>query len=210
MSVTTEGKHQVSANAVTRSQRAWARIAGLMYWLVLLADLTGMQLHSPIGRWLMLAGSLLTVPLAFGLYYAVRPAGKSLAASALWLRLLEAALGVLSVATGFAVLHSELVSSNFERRVLDVAGWNDATAFGAFVFTIGSTIFFYLFVKSAYIPKLLAWLGLLSSIIAMSACLMHFAQPSFAAMSMYAWIPMLLAETSTGAWLLVKSVQEPR
>jgi hypothetical protein len=181
-----------------------------MYWIVLLVDLTGLQLHSTAGRWLMFAGSLLTVPLAFGLYYALRPAGQALARGALWVRLLEAALGLLSTATGFAVIESGLSGSSFGWAVLNFAHWSDATAFGSFVFTIGSTIFFYLFVKSGYIPRVLAWLGLLASVIAMAACLVHFARPSFPAMAMYAWIPMLLAETSTGSWLLVKSVQEPR
>jgi hypothetical protein len=91
--------------------------------------------------------------------------------------------------------------------VLDLGHWNDATAFGAFVFTIGSTIFFYVFIKSRYIPRVLAWGGLVASVIAMGACIAHFSRPSFSAMTMYAWVPMLLAEMSTGLWLLVKSVE---
>jgi hypothetical protein len=35
----------------------------------------------------------------------------------------------------------------------------------------------------------------------------HLLRPSFPAMTMYLWIPMLLAETSTGLWLLIKSVK---
>ena len=164
--VTSEGPGHITADGVARSQRAWARIAGLMYWSVLRADLTGLQLHSSVGRWLMFAGSLLTVPLAFGLYYALRPAGQALASGGLWFRLLEAALGLLSAATGFAIAESGLIGSSFGRAVLKFVHWNDGTAFGAFVFTIGSTIF-YLFVKSGYIPPVFAWLGLLASVIAM-------------------------------------------
>jgi hypothetical protein len=209
MSMISQSPRQIIAGHDIRSQRAWARIAGLMYWMVLLVDLTGLQLHALVGRWLMLSGSLLTVPLAFGLYYAVRPAGEVLARGALGFRLLEAGLGLVSTAAGFGALRSEFVGSSFGTAVLQFAHWNDATALGAFVFTIGSTIFFYLFVKSGYIPQALAWLGLLASVIAMAACLMHFARSSFPAMTMYAWIPMLLAETSTGTWLLVKSVKQP-
>ena len=209
MSVISAAPRHITGEGVARSQQAWARIAGLMYWMVLLVDLTGLQLHATAGRWLMFVGSLLTVPLAFGLYYALRPVGQALAAGALSFRLLEAALGLLSTAAGFAVIESRLVQASFGRAVLNLVHWSGATAFGAFVFTIGSTIFFYLFVKSGYIHRVLAWLGLLASAIAMTACLVHFARPSFPAMAMYAWLPMLLAETSTGAWLLVKSVQEP-
>ena len=210
MAVISGGPRHITVEGVTRSQRAWARIAGLMYWLVLLVDLTGLQLHSSLGRWLTFLGSLLTVPLAFGLYYALRPVGQALATGGLWFRLLEAVLGLLSTAAGFAVLESALAGSSFGRVVLNFVHWNDATAFGAFVFTVGSTIFFYLFVKSGYIPRVLSWLGLLASVIAMTACLVHFARPSFPAMAMYGWIPMLLAEISTGSWLLAKSVREPR
>ena len=67
-----------------RSQRTWARIAGLMYWLVLVVDLGGTQLHSgTASRSLLLAGSVLTIPLALGLYYALRPVQSVLALSAL-------------------------------------------------------------------------------------------------------------------------------
>jgi hypothetical protein len=44
----------------------------------------------------------------------------------------------------------------------------------------------------------------------MSACLGHLVRPSFSSMAMGAWIPMLLAETSTGLWLLIKSVKAPQ
>ena len=83
-------------------QRTCARMAGLLYWVVLIMDLIGMQIHSPAGRSLLLAGSLFTVPLAFGLYYAVRPQQPLLAASAFFCRLLEATLGMVSVIAGYA------------------------------------------------------------------------------------------------------------
>jgi hypothetical protein len=34
----------------------------------------------------------------------------------------------------------------------------------------------------------------------------HLIWPPFSAMNMAAWIPMLLAEISTGCWLLIRSV----
>ncbi len=191
-----------------RSQRAWARIAGLMYWLVLILDLSGMQLRSPtVSRSLLLAGSVFTIPLALGLYYALRPVQGALAASALSFRLGEAALGILSTVVGFAGVRSRLDRLSLGERLLDLAKWDDRTAFAAFVFTLGSTIFFFLFVKSHYIPRILAWLGLLASVLAFSACLSHLLRPAFHAMTMYSWLPLLLAETSTGLWLLIKSVK---
>ena len=195
----------MTTDPAVRSQRAWARIAGLMYWIVPVTDLTGMQLHSTaMGRSLTLAGSLFTVPLALGLYYAVRPVQTALA---LCFRILEAALGFISTVAGFTVVRTQLADSSLGTSLLHLAHWDNKTAFAAFVFTIGSTIFFSLFVKSGYISRVLAWWGLFASVVAMAACLMHLLQPSFPAMTMYAWIPMLLAETSTGLWLLIKSVK---
>jgi len=198
----------MATNDTVRSQRAWARIAGLMYWAVLIVDLTGMQLRSPAAsRSLMLAGSLLTIPLALGLYFAVSPVQNTLAGSALGFRLAEAVLGLISTMAGFEGVKTALSRSVFGTTLLNVAQWDNATAFGAFVFTIGSTIFFYLFAKSGYIPRVLSWWGLFASVVAMAACLTHLLRPAFPAMTMYAWLPMLLAETSTGLWLLIKSVE---
>ena len=63
-------------------------------WVVLVVDLTGLQLRSPAGsRSLMLAGSSLTVPLALGLHFTVSPVHHALALTALGFRLTEAVLG---------------------------------------------------------------------------------------------------------------------
>lgn len=189
------------------AQRIWARVAGLMYWVVLVVDLTGMQIHSPAGHSMLLAGSLFTIPLAFGLYYALRPQQPLVAGAALLCRLLEAALGMVSVMAEYAGIQAQVSGTRFGNIFLHLAEWNDSTNFAAFVFTIGSTIFFYLFVKSGYIPRILAWWGLFASLLALSACLAHLLRPAFPSMTMYAWAPMLLAETSTGLWLLLKSVK---
>ncbi len=190
-----------------RSQRGWARVAGLMYWAVLVVDLTGLQLHSAVmSNSLMLAGSLFTVPLALGLYYALKPVQIALAASALGFRLVEAAMGVLSTVLAFPGVQARMTSAGFGALLLRLAAWDHAASFSAFSFTVGSTIFFALFVKSGYIPRILAWWGLFASLVALAACLTHLLRPAFPAMTMYAWIPMLLAETSTGLWLLFQSV----
>ena len=197
----------MSIGQTAGSQRAWARVAGAMYWLVLVADMTGMQVHrGSLRSWLMLAGSVLTVPLALGLYYAVRPVQPRVAGAALGLRLLEATLGCLSVAVGFPAVQAAISGTSSGEVLLRLARWDDATALGAFVFTLGSTLFFALFVRSGYIPRVLAWWGLFASVVALGACSIHLVRPDFPAMTMGAWIPALLAETSTGLWLLIRSV----
>lgn len=84
------------SDRVQESRRRWARLAGLMYLLVLVVDLTGMQFpRAPLGRSLILTGSLLTVPLALGLYCTLRMFQPNTARLALACRLIEAATGIL-------------------------------------------------------------------------------------------------------------------
>jgi Domain of unknown function (DUF4386) len=191
-----------------RLQRGWARVAGVMYLVVLVVDITGMQMRSPVvGRSLVTGGSLLAAVLALGLYFAVRPVQPALAATALCFRLLEATLGFTSSVVGFDGLQAKLSGFSVGEAIVRIAHWDNETQFAAFVFTIGSTIFFYLFLKSRYIPRALAWFGLLASVVAFGACLTHLVRPAVPAMTMYPWIPMLAAEILTGLWLAIKSVK---
>ena len=97
-------------------RRAWARIAGLMYWLVFIFDFTGMNLgDTPAGHWLSLAGGLLTIPLAYGLYAAVAPVQKTVAIAAFGFRLAEIALSLTSVAAAFPLVRSAWAGSPFLR-----------------------------------------------------------------------------------------------
>jgi len=184
-------------------RRTCARIAGLMYWLVFVFDFSGMSLgNTPTAHWLSLAGGLLTIPLAYGLYAAVAPVQKTVARIAFGFRLVEIVLTLTSVAAAFQAIRSAWPDSFFMR----VAQWDDSTAFAAFVFTIGSTLFFLLFLRSRIIPAPLSALGVFASIVALGACFAHLVRPSFPAFTMWAWIPIMLAELVTGAWLMIRSV----
>ena len=195
------------SDRVQDSRRMWARLAGLMYLLVLVVDLTGMQFpRAPLGRSLTLTGSLLTVPLALGLYCTLRMFQPNTARLALACRLIEAATGILGTMAGFRIVWTSLAASHLGTAILQFVAWNKATNFGALIFTIGSTLFFFVFLQSASIPRFLSWLGLVASLIAFAACAAHLIRPQFPAMSVAAWIPMLLAEVSTGGWLLIRAV----
>jgi len=66
-----------------------------MYLLVLMVDLTGMQMpHSAIGRTLTLLGSLLTIPLALGLYFTLKVFQPVASGVALACRFMEAIVGM--------------------------------------------------------------------------------------------------------------------
>lgn len=189
-------------------RRAWARIAGLMFWLVFLFDFAGMRYSaSATGHWLSLIGGLLTIPLALGLWAAVAPVHSGWANAAVGFRLFEIALTLLSVLAGFPAVRFAWSGSAIGAGFLQLAQWGDSTSFAAFVFTMGSTIFFALFLYGRLIPRILSSLGVFASVLAWLACLVHLLRPPFPVMTMWAWIPMILAETSTGVWLLFKAVR---
>jgi hypothetical protein len=191
------------------SRRAWARLAGLMYLLVLVVDLTGMQIPRPLlGKSLMLTGSLLTVPLALGLYFTLKVFQPITSGIALACRLMEALVGTIATLASFESVRTAFGGTHSGRAALELIEWNKGTSFGAFVFAIGSTLFFIVFLRSASIPRTLSWLGLVASLVALAACTTHLVWPSFPAMNAPAWIPMLVAEISTGCWLLFRPIRD--
>jgi hypothetical protein len=188
-------------------RRAWARIAGLMYWLVFVFDFAGMTRGgTSVGHWLSLVGGLLTILLAYGLYAALAPVQRTVAMSALGFRIAEIVLTLMSVIAGFPAIRSAWAGSSFLR----LAHWGNATGFAAFVFTIGSTLFFLLFFRSRMIPPALSVFGIFASLVAFAGCLAHLIRPAFQAMTMWVWIPMIPAELITGAWLAIRSVSYAR
>ena len=175
----------------------------------------GSELLYRIGLSSLLIGGLCTVFLAMGLYGAVKPIDNNLALLALIFRLVEATLfGVVSLLSFTALklyvdadyMHafdanqlSVLVNL---RSVATSAGFNIAAIF----FSIGSILFFYLFFKSTYIPKLLSGLGLFGSVLVPIVCFGSLISPQHAKMLALGWIPVGLAEILVGFWLLIKGV----
>jgi hypothetical protein len=198
----------MTLNRDCQSRRLWARVAGLAYLLVLGVDLAGLQLsHQLLGKSLMLAGSLLVVPLALGLYFTLKVFQPVTSAMALACRLAEVLIGLVAAAVRFETVRSAFAGTHLRSVILEFLDWNTAVSLDALIFTIGSTLFFFVFVRSASIPRALGWLGLSASIIAFAACATHLVRPNFPALSAVPWTPMLLAELSTGSWLLFRSVR---
>jgi uncharacterized membrane protein len=71
---------------------------------------------------------------------------------------------------------------------------------------MGSTIFFYLFLKSNYIPRVLSVLGLCSSVLAAIVFFGLLISPDHAATLRPGSIPIVVAEVLVGLWLLFKGV----
>jgi hypothetical protein len=87
-------------------------------------------------------------------------------------------------------------------HVVDRASFNISTL----IFSFGSTIFFYLFARSRYIPKLLAIFGVFASLAVMIASLSNLVLPEYARTMQIAFLPMFAVEIATGFWLLLRGV----
>ena len=203
----------MSDQSTSSSQRAYARLAGFMYLFVLVVDLSGLPLLSKTGYWhsvgqsCMFLGSLCTIPLAIGLYVALKPASRSLAFTALLCRLIEAVFGLLMTFLGFATLRFQLQSTRAGLWAASQLRTLDAMSIGVLSFSLGSTIFYYLFWKSRYIPRVMSLWGIFASLVIVIDCINHLLRPQYPVMTPgYLWVPMLFAEISAGIWLLIKAV----
>jgi hypothetical protein len=169
-----------------------------------------------------LIGSICTVFLAFGLYATIRPIGKNLALLALLFRIIEATIFALNVLFSFVVLNA-FIASDYLKALggnqpsvllnLRSAFYSDSFTIAGIFFSFGSILFFYLFLKSTYIPKVLSAFGLFSSAVVTIISFMELIVPRYAAILKvgWGWAPLALAEILAGLWLLFKGVNlQPR
>ncbi len=231
----------MTAQTPEEAQRAYARLAGLMYFVVLVFDIVGAVIPSTvagsgdfvetshrivasetlyrIGLCCTLVGSLATILLAVGLYVAVKPANGNLALTALLFRLAESAIGGVGIILAFTVLqmhvaanHATAFDANQLGALADLYAHGGATEIGAIFFSVGSTLFFYVFLRSHYIPRILAGWGIVASLVYAAAWFVSLILPQDAATAAaYGSAPILIAELSTGFWLLIRGINvQPR
>lgn len=149
--------------------------------------------------------------LAFALYVTLKPVDNLLAQIAMYFRLGESFIG--GAAMIFSFFRLGLYSSSQSPGAL---GTDQSQALvsltrfastasvniSAIFFSIGSVIFFYLFFKSSYIPKVLSGFGVFASVIVTIICFGSLMFPEHATMLQYGWAPMAIAEITTGFWLM--------
>ncbi len=116
-----------------------------------------------------------------------------------------ATLGLLWLGTTVAANAPHLAAAQALGAFLfKVQGWN--TTIGATFFAAGSTLFSYLLLRGRMIPVLLAWLGVVASVLLVVGLPLQlagfFAGRGFGLM----WLPMAVFELTLGPWLLIKGV----
>jgi Domain of unknown function (DUF4386) len=168
-----------------------------------------------IGLSSLLVGALCTVSLAIGLYGTVQAIDNKLALQALVFRVVEASVfaGVSVLNFAFLQLYvgpghlnafdaSQLSAILSVRSAAVIVGFNVAAIF----FSMGSVLFFYLFMRSTYLPRALSAVGVFGSLLVPIVCFGSLIAPQAATWLLFGWIPVGFAEIAAGLLLLVKGV----
>jgi hypothetical protein len=156
--------------------------------------------------------------LTWALYVLLRPVNRNLALLGAFFRLSE--LAVLSVATvnslvvlkllsGASYLKSFVPAQLHSLVMLAYNAQGLGMSVGFVLLGLGSAIFAYLLLKSRYVPKVLAGLGILSSLLLAFGTLAVVVFPGLGAMGMAYMMPMGLYEVGLGFWLLIKGLKSP-
>ena len=169
-----------------------------------------------VALWVQMLASVLTVLLAYALYATLRAVDENLARMAMYWRLGEAFIGGAASVLDFATLNlysdpkylqvlgtDKLQALIGLARSAGFASFNITTTF----FAVGSTLFFYLFLKSRGIPRVLSRFGIFASVVVLFTSLGNLVLPAYASVIQFGWAPIFIAEITTGLWLWVRGVK---
>lgn len=151
------------------------------------------------------------------LYWMTRDEGPGLAMLGLTCRVGEGVigctfipmtLGLLSLATATGANAPDAGAADPLVSVLLAArGWYPII--GATFFAVGSTLFSWLLLRGRMIPFLLAWLGVISSLLLVVGLPLQLAGVLSGPITQLMWLPMAAFEIPLGLWLLIKGVAMP-
>jgi hypothetical protein len=164
---------------------------------------------------LTMCGFVSAVVLGVTLYALTREEDRDLAITALCFRVTEGVnavagagrtlqlLAIAAIATG--ATPDAAAAQSYGSLMLNQGVW--AGNIGALCFVMASTLYSYLFLRARTIPVVLAWLGVLASVLLLVALplgLVGLIQVSF-----FMWMPMLVFEVTFALWLIFKGVATP-
>jgi hypothetical protein len=169
-----------------------ARIAGATFLFYIVAGISSMAgvLRGPAAELATYAQNASAVVLALTLFVVTRVEGPIVAALGMIFRLGEGALGPALHLTGITVSRPTLVSAT--------------------LFAIGSTFFCWLLLRGRMLPRALAWIGVIASVILVIGLPLQLARMLGAPLTLLMWMPMLAFEVPGGLWLLVRGVPPSR
>ena len=229
---------EIENTGANKTQRTYARLAGFVLLGVIIAALgSGFILSHVAGsgtfaettrriaaseRLYRLAlsigvlASLGSVLLAFALYATLKPVNSLLAQLAMIFSVGDSILALVVRMCGFVRLHLYLSAQRvvggpdtaqaLSDLVRSIAGITENI--GGISFGIGLLLFFYLFFKSRYLPRILSALGVSASAIWTALYFANLVFPEQHAVFQYiCWPLMAVAEVTTGFYLMLFAVK---
>jgi hypothetical protein len=187
-----------------------------------LAKLKSIVEHATLMRLsvlLTLCGFVSAVVLGVTLYALTREEDRDLAMIALCCRVTEGVnaiagagrtlqlLAIAAIATGgtAAAAPDVAAAQSYGALMLNQGGWTGNI--GALCFVMASALYSYLFLRARTIPAVLAWLGVLASVLLLVALPLGLA--GLIQVSFFMWMPMLVFEVTFALWLIFKGVATP-
>lgn len=160
--------------------------------------------------------TLASVVLAFALYATLKPVDRLLAQLGMIFSLADSFLGLIVRMSSFVRVHLYVSpptgsGAPFSTEALadlmrSIAGTTENI--GGISFGIGTVIFFYLFFKSRYIPRVLSFLGLIAAVV---WTVLYFANLIFPeqheVFQLICFPPIAVADVITGIYLLLRGVK---
>jgi hypothetical protein len=120
-----------------------------------------------------------------------------------------AAVGLLWLGTGSSATTLEPAGVNaLGITFFKLLGWLFITP--AWIFSVGSTLFSYLFLRARSIPVWLAWLGVCGSVLLTVLLPMQLIGLLKGAATDYIWAPVAVFEVVLAFWLIIRGVGPPR
>ena len=154
------------------------------------------------------------VVLIWSLYVLLRPVDRNLALLAVLLRLVEVAIhyvAILGSVVALKLLSGADYLQTFDGSQLHslarlaVSAQGAGVNLGFVLLGLGSTVFAYLLLRSGYVPKALAGLGIFASLLLATAAVSIIVFPAVARpFYLPAMAPMGIYEITLGFWLLIK------
>jgi hypothetical protein len=188
--------------------------AGMAQWIMAHERLFRLGIASD------LTAFAIDIALITALYIVLRPVSRGLALFATFVRLVETALffsvslkyfDVLALLSGADYLQGVETSQLQAMARLAISEHNAGYNVGLVLAGIGSSVFCWLWLKSAYIPKPLAALGVFASAMLALFTFAWIIVPEYAkiiTVGIYGG-PIFLFELSMGFWLLLKPLRSP-
>jgi hypothetical protein len=210
-----------------------ARIAGFLFLFYIVAFALGATLaarYAPVGGFqgpagpmaassigfrsgllLQLMAGMTAFPLGFSLYVLLRPIDRDWALAAFMWRVGEGVLNATFVFFKFLAADMAAASAHQSAaaqgdRAIQLLATAPSTMFPIAVifFSIGSIVFFWLLIRSRFIPLLLAWIGVLGSFLAAALGVLSLLLPTTPGWLPFLWGPLAAAEIVGGLVLLIR------